>query len=54
MKKITFLLAALILFSCAEEQKEKPLVFVPGSYVLNRILSTNKNVIKENTTFVLR
>jgi hypothetical protein len=39
MKKITFLLAALILFSCAEEQKEKPLVFVPGSYVLNKILS---------------
>jgi hypothetical protein len=50
MKKITFLLAALILFSCVEEQKEKPLVFVPGSYVLNRILSPEQiGVLAKNS-----
>lgn len=39
MKKTIFLLASLILFSCTEEEKQKPLVFHPGSHVLNKIIS---------------
>ena len=38
MKKVIFLLA-ILLISCTEEEKQKPLVFHPGSYVLNKILS---------------